>query len=777
MSTILKDMQKMLIGDGCSHMVLASALAAGFMFSGTAAQAQSGGRPAAGSDVEIEEIVVTAQKRVERLQDVPLAVNVATGDQLKNAAVQNMDALGTLVPGLNISKPTFGAFVPSIRGISTALNTSENPTALYVDGVLIADQRDGFRDLTDVTQITVLKGPQGTLFGRNATAGVIQITTRAPSFTTSGMASLSYGSYETLRATSYITGPVTENIAASMTASYARQGKGWGKNIPSGTPTGKMIRDVSFRGKLLIEPSADTKITIIGDYTDKEDTGAPTRQLPGTTYSNRGVAGTVGTFVGLRPPLTPGTIPISVIPVCSLTSRYDGCSSVNTYNRYHGGGVSAQIDHNFDFAKLVSITSFRQARGEFKFDALAAAGPMLATSENNLPTRTFTHELQLISPSGGRLQWTAGVFFMDGRLGVEPFRSDIVPGSVIAPVFSAFTSVISNGIEKFNSVAPFAQIDYKLGDATTLTLGGRFTHERRTINGSFKVVFAGVPGGLAVNFPVTPQNTITADEPTWRIALNHKLSPNTMLYASYNRGFKSGGYNVASPNAAPFLPEKLDDWEAGLKTELFDRALTFNVNGFYYKYKNMQVFYFPGGLQTARATIGNAASSTLYGVDVDFSVRPTPEFTLNGGFEILHAEFGNYPNAPVNTIASPAAGGGIIQVLRQAKGSRIPLAQNFSGTLSANYKRNLGGVNINLNTTATYNGNYFLDVDFAKQKSYVMLNGSVTLSDPSDKISLRLAVANALDEGYLVRVITASNYANAIYGPPRTYTATASFKF
>ena len=162
-------------------------------------------RSASGSGFEAGVIVVTAQKREERLQDVPIAVSVVSSQQLANSGVTEMTQLNALVPGLNIQH-TVGAFQPSIRGISTTSNIVENPVALYIDGVYMANQRDGLRDLADIDQIAVLKGPQGTLFGRNATAGVIQITTRAPSHTTKGEAKVGYDNYGTFKGGVYVTG-------------------------------------------------------------------------------------------------------------------------------------------------------------------------------------------------------------------------------------------------------------------------------------------------------------------------------------------------------------------------------------------------------------------------------------------------------------------------------------------------------------------------------------------------------------------------------------------
>ena len=178
----------------------------------------------------------------------------------------------------------------------------------------------------------------------------------------------------------------------------------------------------------------------------------------------------------------------------------------------------------------------------------------------------------------------------------------------------------------------------------------------------------------------------------------------------------------------------------------------------------------------ARPVIANAAKSTLYGIDVDFTARPSSQLTVNAGFEILHATFDRYDNAIFNAPATDG-GGGLIQTVGSAAGSRIPMTQKFVGTLSATYRRELGGLNVALNTTATYNGGYNLDVDFAHQDSYVMLNGSVILSDPSDKLSLRLTVANALNKAFLQRANLSSNGARGTYGAPRIVTATAEFRF
>jgi iron complex outermembrane recepter protein len=453
------------------------------------------------------EIVVTAQKRTEKIQTVPIEVNVATAGQLQAAGVLNTENLGTVIPGLNISHATLLAFVPSIRGITTVSNTSENPTALYVDGVLIPGQQEGFRDLADVDQITVLKGPQGTLFGRNATAGVIQISTKTPSFTTQGAASVSYGSFNEIRASTYLTGAVTDKVAFSMTASYAHMGDGFGQRLASGASTNQLLHGISVRGKLLWQPSSDTDITLIADYSDRQDTGQAYQPLPGTTYSTRGVA-----------------TPVASIPICKLPSRYDTCNGDKDYDIYRGGGVSGEIDHQFGFAKFVSITSYRKGYGEFELAGLPVAAQSLAPSLLIMHTEDVTQELQLISPSGGRLQWTAGAFFFHSDTNIPAFPTTVAYPSLAAPEPSNYTYANSIGDQKVNSVAAFAQADYKLTNTTTVTLGGRYTYEKHELIGGETIIsFAGL-GGYSVTLPGTSQKSITANVPTWRVALSQKVA-------------------------------------------------------------------------------------------------------------------------------------------------------------------------------------------------------------------------------------------------------------
>ena len=212
------------------------------------------------------EIVVTAQRRSENLQRVPIVVTAFSGAQLTAAGVTGLTTLSTVTPGLNARTSAGGVFQPSIRGIGTSSNVVENPVALYIDGVYLPNQNEANRDLPDVEQIAVLKGPQGTLFGRNATGGVIQITTRRPSQEMRVEAKAEIDNYETFRGGLFLSGGLASDVAASISADYARQGRGWGDNLTTGNDTFRLAHSYSVRGKLLVEPFAGTSVTFIFDY-------------------------------------------------------------------------------------------------------------------------------------------------------------------------------------------------------------------------------------------------------------------------------------------------------------------------------------------------------------------------------------------------------------------------------------------------------------------------------------------------------------------------------
>lgn len=684
------------------------------------------------------DIIVTAQRRSERLQDVPITVNVVDSSKLASAGVNDMQQLNSVVPGLNIAV-NVGAYTPSIRGIATQSNIVETPVAIYLDGVYLANSREGLRDLMDIEQIAVLKGPQGTLFGRNATAGVIQLTTRAPKHDPEAQVKFGFDNFSTLRSGLYLTGGLNDKVAASMSLSYASQGEGWGNSLSNGMDLYKLDHNVSLRGKLQGD-FGDLKVLLTGDYMDREDAGRSYQPYPGTLLPYAGFG--------------------------QVSSPYDNYSTTPGWNRFWGTGASLQVEYTGSANKFVSITSFRKGTGGFRFDLTSVATPYVV-STSHLNHKTYTQEFQLLSAKDSAIKYVGGLYLFHNAIGYPRFDRVIFqpfPASPANRLIESFTE------ERTTSIAPFAQFDIKLLPDTTLTLGGRMTYEKREIDGFSRTTRT---NGTIVVAPATTPNSFQQTKPTWRIALAYKFSPDVSVYASYNRGLKSGGYNISSPQAPVYKNEVLDAYEIGFKSELFDRRLRFNASAFLYQYQQLQLITFLSG--TSTTVLINAGEAEIYGVDGDFSAKVTDEFTLSGGFQLMHATFTDYPSAP---ISSPKPGGGSQVVNASATGKRLPLAQNVVGTLTADYQKIIEDWKVGLNVTGTYNGDYYFEADnFLRQPSYVHLNSSLRISDIDDKYSLTLAVTNILDEAVITNTNTQPYGYFAYYGAPRIYSATIAAKF
>ncbi|MDB5712127.1 MAG: hypothetical protein JWL96_4197 [Sphingomonas bacterium] len=691
---------------------------AGLMSITATAQAQSiaGNPPAAPAaaspdDTVIADIVVTAQKRSENIQRVPISIIAVSGEQLATAGVTTLANLNAIAPGFN-SRNTAGAFQPSIRGIGTSSNVVENPVALYIDGVYIPQQREGLRELPDIEQLAVLKGPQGTLFGRNATGGVVQITTRRPTQALEAEARIGFDSFETLRAGAFLSGGLADGLAGSVSIDYAHQGKGWGTNLLTGNGTFQLLHSFSARGKLVWDIGADTTATLIGDYMNRRERAFSFVPYPGTNF--------------VRPPAVKGSV-------------FDTDSPVDPFTAFHGGGVSFQLEHSFGFAKFVSTTSYREGSSSYFFDDIPIGQKVLYVhvEPGGQPNKDYTQEVQLTSRDAGPFKWTVGVFYYHNDLANTPIVRDFSPlffNNVPPPPASSNT--LTYGAERTESVAPYGQLGIELFAGTNLTLGGRWTYEQRTLTQGQVIATRFSGAVVTTNFTPVP---LTIKKPTWRIALDHQFSPTILGYASYNRGIKSGGFNVLNPANPAYLPEQLDAYEAGLKMDLLDRHLRLNVGGFYYDYNNLQVTQFVG---TAQAIV-NGAKARLYGVDVDFTARVTPELTLTGGLEAMHATFTQYSNAVGTT---PNAFGATVFPI-DAAGKRVPQAQNFVGNLALDYETPVSFGSLHFNANASYNGDYYFESDnFLRQPAYVLAGTSLAWTSTDKHYTISVWARNLLDE-------------------------------
>jgi iron complex outermembrane receptor protein len=716
--------------------ILAGALLLG-AGSATPAYAQAPD-PAASAEPQVDEIIVTAQRRSQRLQDVPIAITALGSDQLASIGAADIADLNQVVPGLQIQAAT-GFVVPRIRGVgTTALGAGlENSVGVYVDGVYFASQTGSLLSLNNVERIEVLRGPQGTLFGRNATGGLIQIVTRTPSQDFAANASVGYGNYDTFTADGYLAGGLSPNVAADIAVHYATQGDGYGTNQLTGRDVNRIDSDLAIRSRLRITPTDRTTIDITGDYLRRSGSAFNSVHLvPGAR-----AAGTGLTFTG-RP--------------------WDVNSNIEPDVRLEGWGVSARIEQEIGAVRLTSITAYREGTARTIFDADLTQAP--ASSVDILQDdEQFSQELQLSSATQSRIQWVLGLYYFHANGGFDPA---IVNTALPFPPFAV--TLVTRDEVGTDSFAAYGQATVPLGARTALTLGARYTTEKRTLDG----VSAGPPPFFA---PTPFSYSRRFDAPTWRVALEHRLTDDVMVYASYNRGFKSGGFNAANPFSpvVQFRPEFLDAFEVGFKSEWFDRRLRFNAAVFYYDYRDIQVSKFIA----PAVNYVNGAGAEIYGLDLELEARVTRNLTLSAGLSLLHDRFTSFPDADFYLpLATPPFGNQV--VTGSAAGNRLPLTPDATFNLAAHYELPTSTGTWLADLGYYYNSGWYGQPDnVLRQDDYDRMDAAIGWRSSNDRFTVRVWGKN-LGNRAVASALVASNTGSQIqYEPPRTYGVTLGVNF
>ena len=715
--------------------VLLSSTALAITSPGLAQSGDDSSAPAASTmvapdtDEGLGDIVVTAQRRAQALQSVPISVQAFTGEKLDASGIMNTADLALITPGLVVARGV-GLSSPFLRGIGSSSNGPgvESPVATYVDGVYYGSKADAMSSLANVERVEVLKGPQGTLFGRNATGGLIQIITRDPSSTPGMNARVGYANYETVMASGYVTGGLAENVAADLAVDYLDQGKGWGYNTTTGNDV-NLTNSFLARAKLLIRPSDDTKIVVAGDYSERDsDVGASVRFLD-------------------------GVIPAGGQPYTG--PRYGVQNNVDQFFRSKARGASATLTHDFRDITFTSITAYRRTNYTLALDSDASPAPTLRF-DSSVRERQFSQELQLSGGSPSSLEWTAGLFYFDGN------------GHQTISFAGIFYRDLA-ATQTTRSYAAYAQLTYPVMENTRLTLGARYNAEKRTLSGQQFNLTAN--GTVLSTVTVPPGTDAKFNKLTWRVALEHDLADDVLGYASYNRGFRSGGFNPSGLTTPPFRPEVLDAFELGLKSSLLDRRLRLNLAAFYYDFKDIQLSQFALGVQTVR----NAAQAELYGVDLDMEALLTSQLRLTGSFEYLKSKYKSFPGA---AIAAPLPGGGNVITIGDASGNDLIRAPRFTVSAALDYSLPLNAdTSADFNVTYSYNDGYFGEPDnLLFQPSFSLVNARATLNF-GDRHKISIWGRNLTDKYYTTILNAATVGSVGSPGEPRTYGLTFETRF
>ncbi|MFA6116850.1 MAG: TonB-dependent receptor [Sphingomonas sp.] len=679
----------------------------------------------------LEDIVVTAQKRAQNLQDVPIAITAVTADALATSGAYNVLDLERVAPGLQVYQ-TGASVLPFLRGIGSNQSSPgfESPVAIYLDGIYQATKSANTFDLPNIERIEVLKGPQGTLFGRNATGGAISIVTRDPDQTPEIAAEIGYGRYDERRAKLYAQTPVTDTLAASI--SFAgRWSDGYIYNNflkQDANPSENLIA----MGKIVWKPSDAFTARLSGSYYEHNDpTFLAPRVVPGTIPAGTSPTGA-------------GGLPVPEYRIFQMRSNH------KTYVTTSGYRSSLELNYDLGPVRVVSLSGYIKAKAGTLSNSPASELSLGYSGSRDQPGEQFTQELQIQSDSGGAVNWIVGGYYGWIREGFADLLSASNLPSPIRPIDLSLPGASATGFHvdmRTNAYAAFAQGDIELTDGLRFTGGLRYNTENHAIDG-FRYSYSALPA--AGNTNVDLFNTVLGPEPlvfgqtvaassitkrdktfsklTWRAALDYKVSDDVMLYASYNRGFKSGTYNPTSlsTTAVPVDPEILDAYEIGFKSEFLDRRLRVNASAFYYDYTNIQV----GLITSAGVTaVQNAAAARVYGLDLDVTAAPTDNLTIRAALNLLDSQYKNYTNAQIFLPkTSAAACTAPPPSITQAQAEALAALPKFAGSCS--YSLNANGLDLIFSPKLTANiaADYTIPVGEAR----VVLTGSLYYNDGYD---------------------------------------------
>jgi iron complex outermembrane recepter protein len=670
---------------------------------------------------QLAEITVTAQRRVERAQDVPISDSAVSASEALSRGITDMTSLQMAVPGLVIDHTANEGNI-FIRGVGTNLfgPSSEQTVAVYVDGVYMPSPEANLFSFNNIDRVEVLKGPQGTLFGRNTTGGVVQVITKDPSTTFGGDVSVGYANYDTVTSQGYVTGGVLPDLAADLAVMYENQGIGWGHNFTTDRENGIEAKDnYSLRSKWKFTPSDATTIRLILDYS---------RQYSNYAYQ-----------------IVPG-VHSAVDPAITYPGPYNALGDLNDFELEREKGASLQLDQDAQFFRIVNILSYRHTEVGYFLDQDDT--PVVA-ADLNLPSiaHDWTEELQIHSLDSSRIKWLLGGFFYDAYAAYTPVNID--DGAVVISDY-----------QKTRSPAGFGQATIPLIADTNFTAGVRYTSEHQSFSGTTYL------GDTDVGtFP----SSQTFSKTTWRFAFDHHFTTDVMAYLSADRGFKSGGYNMITvAGTDSFLPETLDAYELGIKSEMLDHRVRVNAAAFWYNYTNIQIEVpVTGGTTTV-----NGPKARIKGLEGQIDAKPIEPLTLSAGVTLLDAKYTEYPNA----LAIGSEGQSSVI---DATGHYIVGAPKATGNLSAAYLIRLPIGKLEPNVSARYDDGYFFYADNRlAQPSYTVLNATLTWYSLDDRWNVQAWGKNLNNALYYEGRSEQGGLGDAQrQAPPRTYGVTFRMKF
>ena len=702
--------------------------------------AQTSGSDTAG----LEDIVVTAQRVETRLQDTPIAITALTAAAITDQQILSTQDVAKGVPGLILNPVTANpsTFQIGLRGGSEqtgGLIVSEPVVGIYVDDVYRGRLQGSNFQLSDIERIEVLRGPQGTLYGRNTFSGAVKIVTRTPGINNEWLqASVGVGSFDEFRAEASVGRALTDTLGVSLSVFYRDQNDGWVFNRALGEDIGKE-RNIALRGKMAYD-DGPLRITAALAYTDDKNDGYFATNVVFNPDAGRTNFAT-RVFTDDAEPLLGGDPYVVATPTVSA-----GKTSV----------LSASLDIAYDFEgfTLRSISGFVDTEDLFRWDLAGgleiAPGSFISTFDrlSNSDAQQFSQELQATGTSfDDRLRWIAGVFYFNED-GTQDFTDTI--GLFFLPTFPLFTQET-----KTQSIAGFAEATWNLTDATAVTIGARYTSDDKEFDATIAA-----PANVAVAIDET-FNSFTP-----KFGIEHKFSDDVLAYASISRGFKAGGFNGLSRDprvlALTYRPQKVWAYEAGLKSELFDRRVRANLAFFYNDITDLQ--------QTASRPDGtfplqNVGDARIWGIEAEINAQPVRGLTLSAS--------GSYNNDKFKSLA-PESDAFL------AGAQNLPLVSEWMARLGGTYEHPLGDVlQGRIGGNLSYTGAFDATVtNVLLVNGYTRIDAFIALGSQDGRWEVNLSGQNLTDGTHYVSGIVTAPFPPALTTlKPRTWLASLKVNY
>ncbi|MFA7441275.1 MAG: TonB-dependent receptor [Sphingomonadaceae bacterium] len=751
--------------------LLAMTWASGALAQGADVPAQASQTAGAG-DSAFSEIVVTAQKRTESIQRVPISITAMSGDELAQRQIRGASDLATGVPSLQVNN-ALGEGLPifSLRGISMLdFSLAQNgPIAVYYDEVYKGNFAIMGLGMFDLERVEVLKGPQGTLYGKNTTGGAVNLITRKPSFETGGYLSLGYGNYDRITTDGAVEAALSDTLGARVAYTFERA-DGWMKNAYPGAPDGNAVRQYGIRGSVRYNPNDIVDITIRAATTLQNPWNYGIVAIP----TAEGIGGEFFKAFGLTPDFRTG-----------LGKREFNTPDI-TRRRLRTYSLAANADFQLsDAITLTSITSWD--RGTISYTEDGDGTPVFTTDVDYYgKTKQITQDLRLTSSLEGPFNFIVGGYFSSEK--VNSFNSinyfsqidfngdggvdgqDCLDGGgfIACNVYNEFN-------QKKTSFAAYSDVTFDLDDQFTLRGGLRYTHDRGKLRDFMAQIRAPdgtplintIPGSETDLFATTSRD-FKNNNVSGKIGIDYKPTDRVLLYASYSRGYRGAAFNAQALYAPVELsvakPEKLQAAEAGFKTELFNRRVRLNGAAFWYGYKNQQVFDIDPQTQVQRLL--NLPKSRIFGGELDLQVRATEYLTLSTGIGLIDTK----------VLQGTVQG-------ENVRGNRLVSAPSFTLTSSVDWMVPIGAwgaadarVDLSYASKQHYD---ILNRETTTEGGYALVNSRVRFHPENDRYGVAFWVKNLTNTFYRTNKIDASGL-GFIYthvNPPRTYGVTVDMKF